>query len=193
MPAWHREATTQDKVRKRGVERAAARLEDTIEEPDRGLGVGAKTDHRGRAGPHRRRGESRIMRIVTVQHGDAAGFEPEKDFGLGIGDRLDRGEKAEMGGLDRGDHCDVRPRQPSENGYLAGMVHAQLENAVRGIGRHPGERQRRTPMIVEAACGSEGWAAGGERQAQRLLGAGLADTARYREDPGAAAFARRRA
>ena len=141
----------------------------------------------------RRGGEPREVRIVAVQHGDATGFEPEKDFGLGIGDRLDRREKAEMGRLDRGDHRDVRPHQLSENGYLARMVHAQLENAVLGIGRQPGERQRRTPMIVEAACGSEGWAAGGERQAQRLLGAGLADTAGNRKDPGAAAFARRRA
>src|ERR1700752_4817059 len=125
MSSWHREATAHNEVRKRDFERAAARLEDTIEKPDRGFRVLAETHHRGRAGTHRSRCKPRIIRIVAVQHGDAAGFKPEKDFGLGIGDRLDRGEKAEMGRPDRRNYGDVGPHQLSESAYLAGMGHAQ--------------------------------------------------------------------
>src|ERR1700739_4876131 len=45
-------------------------------------------------------------------------------------------------------------------------------------------------MIVEAAGRGKGRAASSEGQAQRLFGAGLADTAGNRDDPGAAALAR---
>src|SRR5271169_4533685 len=48
-------------------------------------------------------------------------------------------------------------------------------------------------MIVEAASRGKGRAAGRERQAQRLLGAGLADTACDRDDSGTAALTRSRA
>src|ERR1700745_2678847 len=116
------------------------------------------------------------MRIIAVEHSDAAGFEPEKYFGLCIGDRLERWKKTEVGGLDRRDDRDVRPHKPSDNGYFARMVHTQLKNPVSGIGRHPGEGQRRPPMIIEAARRGKSPTASGESKAQRLFGAGLADT-----------------
>jgi hypothetical protein len=130
------------------------------------------------------------MRTIAIQYSDAGGFEPEKNFTLCIGDRLNRGKKAEMGGLDGSDYANVGPRQSSETGYFARMVHAQLENAISNIWRHPGEREWQTPMIVEAAGGGESRAACSEGQAQRFFGASLADTARNRDEPGAAAFAR---
>ena len=38
------------------------------------------------------------MRIIAVEHGDAAGLEPEKYFGLRIGDRLERRENPRWAG-----------------------------------------------------------------------------------------------
>src|SRR6266850_907736 len=130
------------------------------------------------------------MRIITIEHSDAAGFEPEKYFGLRIGDRLERWEKTEMGGLDRRDDRDVRPHKSRDNGYFARVVHAQLENPVSGSGQHPGERQRRSPMIIEAACRGKSRAASGESKSQRLFRAGLADTAGNRDHPSPGALTR---
>ena len=48
------------------------------------------------------------MRIVAVEHGGAAGRHAVEDLGLGVGDRLDRGEELDMHRLDRGDDRDVR-------------------------------------------------------------------------------------
>ena len=130
------------------------------------------------------------MPIIAVEHSDAAGFEPEKYFGLRIGDRLERGKKTEMSGLDRRDDRDVRPHNSGKNAYFARMVHAELKNPVSGSGRRPGQRQRRAPVIIEAACRGKSRAASGESKAQRLFGAGLADTAGNRNHPGARAPAR---
>jgi hypothetical protein len=139
MSARHRNLDTQCEPGKRHANCAAARLKQTIEEPDGSLTVGAKTEHLSRTGTYRRCREPRIMRTIAIQYGDARGFEPEKNFTLCIGDRLNRGKKAEMRGLDGGDYPNVRSRQSSEIGYFARMVHAQLENAISNIWRHPGE------------------------------------------------------
>ena len=60
-------------------------------------------DPRG-AGGRREAGE---MRVVLIEHGGAMGRHAVEDLGLGIGDRLDRREKAEMDGLDGSDHGHV--------------------------------------------------------------------------------------
>src|SRR5580704_8355561 len=133
------------------------------------------------------------MEVVAVENRDAAGLEPEEDFRLGIGNSLDRWKEAEMNRLHCRDHRDVRLREPGEARDLAGMIHAELEDAVAGIRRQAGERQWRVPMIVKPACRGIGWAGAGERQAQRLLGPGLADAAGNGDDPGSAAVAPRRA
>ena len=107
--------------------------------------MGAKADYLGRARPLRRRLQARVMGVVTVEHGGTARLQAEKDFGLGIGDRLDRREKAEMRRLDRGHHGDVRPDQPRQGGDLAGMVHPELEDAIDRIGRHSGQETTARP------------------------------------------------
>src|SRR5438046_9503049 len=91
------------------------------------------------------------MPIIAVEHSDAAGFEPEKYFGLRIGDRLERGKKTEMSGLDRRDDRDVRPHNSGKNAYFARLVHAALKDPVSGSGRRPGQRQRPGPVTLEAA------------------------------------------
>ena len=155
--------------------------------------MGSKAEDLAGASALRGRSQSCVMRVVAVENRDAAGLEPEEDLGLGIGNRLDRREEAEMHRLHRRDHRDMRAHEPREVGDLAGMVHAELEDAVAGVRRQAGERQRRAPMIVEPAGRGIGRAGAGERQAQRLLRPGLADAAGYRDDPGCAAVAPRRA
>src|ERR1700680_3298998 len=49
---------------------------------------------------------------LLIREGGAARREPEKNLGLGVGDRLDRVEKFEMHRLDRRNDRDVRPDQP---------------------------------------------------------------------------------
>ena len=168
------------------------RLEYAVEETNGGLGVSAEPNHLSRAGSHRRRRKPCVVLIVAIQYGDPARFESEENFRFGIGDRLDRGKKAEMGGLDGGDHRDVRPHQPSEIRYFAGTVHTQLEYPVTGIGRHSGKREGHTPVIVEATGRRKSWAGDGKSETQRLFGAGFADTAGDREDLGVATLARSR-
>src|ERR1700732_1019498 len=97
MPARDREGEAYNGPEESGLDYRAARLEHTIEEPDCGFRMGSKADHLGGTGPDSSCGEPHEMRVVAVEHGDAAGFKTEKDLGLGIGDSLDRREKAEMG------------------------------------------------------------------------------------------------
>ena len=62
---------------------------------------------------------------------DAARLEAEEDLGLGAGDALDAVEEFEMDRLDRGDDRDMRRAPCAVSGVdLAGMVHADLEDAV---------------------------------------------------------------
>src|SRR5271165_2114455 len=109
------------------------------------------------------------MGIVAVEHGGSARFEPEKNLGLGIGDRLDRIEEFEMDGLDGGDDGDVGAYQPGERRDLARMVHADLEHAVARGDREPRERERYAPVIVERGGGGMGRTVRAKRERQRLL------------------------
>src|SRR5262249_52494388 len=62
------------------------------------------------------------------------------------------------------------------------MVHAYFEHRVaRGLGTAR-ERERYAPVIVVGSNRSMGLAAPGEREPQRLLGAGLSDGAGDRDD-----------
>jgi hypothetical protein len=80
------------------------------------------------------------LRIVAIDHRRAARLEPGEDFGLGVRDRLDRGEEFEMHRLDRGDDRHVRPHQPRQRLDLAGMIHPDLEHGVaRGRGQRASE------------------------------------------------------
>ena len=66
---------------------------------------------------------------------------------------------------------------------LARMVHADLEHAVFGVPRHARKCQRHAPMIVVGGDRCVRRALSRQREAHRLLGAGLADRARDRDDP----------
>ena len=86
----------------------------------------------------------------------------------------------------------MRAHQLGERRDLAGMVHADLEHGVFGARPAARERQRHAPVIVVGGGRGMRLAVGGEREAQRLLGAGLADRAGDGDDLGRASARARR-
>ena len=90
-----------------------------------GIAMHAEADDVADAAILCRLGEARVMRIVTIEDGCAAALDAAEDFGLRIGDRLDRGEEAKMRRLDCRDHRDMRPDHARQRIDLAGMVHAR--------------------------------------------------------------------
>ncbi len=122
--------------------RAAGRGEIAVDQPRRRLVMRAEGDDARDAAARGRRGEAGEMRVVAVEDGSAARLDAGEDLGLGVGDRLDRGEEAEMRRLDRGDEGDMRARDAAQRRELARMVHAEFEDAEFGVARHAGESQR---------------------------------------------------
>ncbi len=174
------------------LDRRALRLQRAADQAGFGPGVLAEADdarHIGLGGASLEPGE---LRIVAVDHRGAAGNEPEKDLGLGVRDLIDRLEEFEMHRRDGGDDRHVGPHQPGERRDLAGVVHADLENAVAGLLGQARERERHAPVIVERGDRGMDLAVAREREAERILGRGLADRAGDRDDLGAAAGPRRR-
>ena len=55
-----------------------------------------------------------------------------EDLGLGVGDGLDGIEELDMGRLDGGDDRHIGTDHAGEGTQLAGMIHAELEDAQRG-------------------------------------------------------------
>ena len=135
--------------------------------------------------------EARELAVVAIDHRCTAVPEPQEDFGLGVGDRLDRAEKFEMHRLDRGDDRHVRPHQPGQRLDLAGMIHSHFEHGVARVFGTARERERNAPMIVVRGGGCMGFAACTQCKTQRLFGAGLADRAGDADDARARAIARR--
>src|SRR6476659_285141 len=81
-----------------------------------------------------------------------------------------------------GGACDMWADGSGQRRDLAGVVHADLEDPVDGPARHPGERQRYSPMVVVGGHRGMGGRACRKGNAQRLLGGGLADAAGDRDD-----------
>ena len=84
--------------------------------------------------------------------------------------------------LDGCDRRDVRTHHHRQRRDLAGMVHADLEDAEAGRLRHARQRQRHAPMIVVGRSGRMGQALAFQDRAQGFLGSGLAHGARDRGD-----------
>jgi hypothetical protein len=87
----------------------------------------------------------------------------------------------------------VRADLRRERRDLARVVHADLEHAEGGVPPHPGEGEGHAPMVIVGGDGGVGRPEPPEGEAHGLLGARLADRPRHRDDPGAAAPARRAA
>src|SRR3954451_14137488 len=78
-------------------------LQRASDQPRVRLRVLPERDHARDSGVLRRALEAGKLRIVTIYPRGAARLEPGEEFGLGVRDRLDRGEEFEMHRLDRGD------------------------------------------------------------------------------------------
>ena len=165
---------------------AAGRVEPGVAQAGSGARAPRRSRSPGRSRPPRRARASRGgMRVVEVQMTAAPpGSRPPKISPLASAIAASRGEEAEMRGRDRRDHRDLRPHQAGERRDLAGRVHAELVDAVGRVARLARERERHAPVVVVAGGAGVGRRLGGERQAQRLLGAGLADAAGDRGDAG---------
>ena len=88
---------------------------------------------------------------------------------------------------DIGDHRHMRAHELHQRGDLAGMVHADLEHAELGFGRHARQHQRHTPLIVETLDRGMRRAGARQNRPDRFLGGGLADAAGNRRDFGGTA------
>ena len=117
------------------------------------------------------------MRVVAVDDRRPARLDALKNFRLGVGDGLDRGEKFEMHRLDGGDDRDMRPNEPGQRRNLAGVVHAHFEHRVARAFGAARQRQRHAPVVVVGRGRGVRLAVARQRELQRLLGAGLADRA----------------
>ena len=72
--------------------------------------------------------QPRELRIVAVEHDRAAGLQPDENFRLGVGNRLDAGEELQMHRLHRGDDGDLRAYHLDQGLDFAGVIHADLED-----------------------------------------------------------------
>jgi hypothetical protein len=129
------------------------------------------------------------MRAVAVEDGGPFGVHAEEQFRLGVGDRLDRQEELDMHRLDGGDDADMRARERGQGGDLAGVVHADFLHHPVDVAGHPGEAEGQAPVVVQAGPAGDRAAVGFQGEAQQLLGPGLADAARHRDDAGPRAVA----
>ena len=69
------------------------------------------------------------MRLVAVEYGDAARFQPGEDFRLGFGNSFHRIKEFQMHRRDIGDDRDMRADEFCQRGDFAGVIHARLEHA----------------------------------------------------------------
>jgi len=129
---------------------------------------------------------------VAVEDRVAAGNKPFEDLGLGRGDLLDALEIAEMGSRDRRDDrtcgCTILT-----SGLISRDGSSDFEYAEVRILRHPRQRQGNAPVIVEGRDGRMHLARWREHVTQHLLGGGLADRPRHRDDLRLGARTRRHA
>ncbi len=126
---------------------------------------------------------------VAVNHRRAAWFKSLKNLRLGFGDVTLAIEILQMRDLHIGNDRHVRPYHFHQRADFAGMVHADFENTEFCGPGHPRQRQRHAPVIVERADRRMGCAKVGKHCLEHFLGAGLADRAGHRDNPGGAASA----
>ena len=172
------------------LQRVACGVGLDIEEPGVGACARAEAHDAGEPAGVRGGGQAVELRVVAVEHRGAVGAHAREDFGLGIGDLLDRGEGGQMDRLDGRDQRDVGSDQLGQRRQLAGMVHARLEDAEGGVRRQPGQAQRHADMVVQAARAGVGRAARSEREMEHFLAARLAHAAGHRGNSGPAPVAR---
>src|SRR4029450_9286635 len=126
-------------------------VETAGEQPRLSRFVFAKADDAVYAGSARRLGKKLEVYIVAIQQRPSVRVDTNENPRPGGGDGCERRKELQMRRFNRGDHRDMRSDQPAQRRDLAGMVHAQLEDAVAGVGRYTRQSERRTPLGVEVA------------------------------------------
>jgi len=169
----------------------AVGLQRAFHQPRLGAWTFAKADDALDAGLARPALEPRKLRIVGVEDRRTAALHPEKNFRLGVGDRLERAEEFKMHRLDRGDDRHMRTHEARERLNLTGVVHADLKHRIAGACGTTGKGKRNAPMVVVGRNRDMRCAILGERQSQRVFGAGFPDRASDRDDLRLASHARR--
>ena len=184
LAAGNTDPVVQRLIAEQGEDQGGVVLDGEIQQAPIGFDRGAEALAIDNPGCLRRGQQQRIMGVVARQDRGAAGFDAQKDLGLGFGDGGGRGEEFHMHRFHRGDDGDMRADQPGQGRDLARMVHPQFEHAEAACRRHPRQRQGNAPVVVEAAGAGMGRTGRLEGQLEHFLGAGLADAAGHRDDAG---------
>ena len=100
----------------------------------------------------------------------AGGFEAIEDRSLFNGDAFDILEGFEVHGGDGCDHRDMRAGHASQRRDFAGVVHADFDHGIIGVGGHPRQGQWHAPVVVVAGHGGVSFALPREHGAQHFLG-----------------------
>ena len=87
--------------------------------------------------------------VLRRQDRRAARQQAREDLRLLVGHALDRAHALQVRRRDPRDHRDVRLHHLRARRDLARRVHADLEDRPLGLARHPRQRQRHAPVIVE--------------------------------------------
>ena len=160
------------------------RMPSSPRSPPRGLDVGRRldaerhdaagerADARHRSAGRRRWPRARVRRGVL------------EDLGLGVGDRIRRGEEPEVRVADVGPDADVRLRDADERPDLAGMIHAELDHCHLRSGPQLEQRERQADVVVQVPLVPEHPVASRQELRRDFLRRRLAGAAGDRDDPG---------
>jgi len=125
---------------------------------------------------------ARHARIVGVEHRAAVRREGAHQRRFLGAHAVERAEELGVRVRDRRDDRDGGPRERGQRGDLARMRAAELENDRLVFGRETQERQRKPPLVVEAAAGLQHVPASAQHARDELLGRRLAVRPGHRDD-----------
>ena len=175
--------------RRRHVHRAAPRRHARAGPLDAAIHNGARAHvGGGRLDPERHhaaaeradpRGDPRIVGVGDEQRRRAG---PLEDLGLGVGDRVERGEEAEVRFADVRPHADVRLGHAHQRADLPRVIHAQFDDGHLRPLPQLDERQRQPDVVVEIPAVADHAVPHLEKFARHFLGRGLAGAAGDRHD-----------
>ena len=74
-----------------------------------------------------------------------------QDFTLGVGNRVGRGEEADVRVADVGPHADLRFGDVDERSDFSGMIHAELDHCHFGSRPQLEERERQADVVVQVS------------------------------------------
>ncbi len=137
--------------------------------------------HDARGGARRHRGDERV---VGVQHRDPVRGQRLDQLALGLRDRADRAELAQVRAPDVEHHPDPRRRDRGEPRDVPGAAGGELQHEVAGAGVGAQRRPGQAELVVERPGRRDGGPERGEHRGEQVLGGGLAGAAGDPDDRG---------